>query len=135
MYTGQCLCGGIRFCIEGELDAVQICHCQQCRRAQGTPFASNVPVAVAAFTLLEGVELLAAFESSPGKQRLFCRCCGSPVFSRREDLPDVLRIRAGLINEPLRNGPAAHFYTGSKCNWWSIADALPRFAAGYKPEH
>lgn len=125
------MCGGIRFRIDSELAPVQICHCQQCRRAQGTPFASNVPVSVAAFTLIDGAGLLTAYESSPGKQRLFCRCCGSPVFSRRDDLPDTLRIRAGLINEPLQNGPLAHFYTDSKCNWWPIADELPCFAEGY----
>ena len=132
MYTGQCLCGGIRFCIEAELEPVQICHCRQCRRAQGTPFASNVPVAVATFTLLQGAELLTAFESSPGKERVFCRCCGSPVYSRRADLPGTLRVRAGLINEPLQNGPVAHFYTGSKCNWWPISDDLPCFAEGFQ---
>ena len=82
-------------------------------------------------TLIDGAGLLTAYESSPGKQRLFCRCCGSPVFSRRDDLPDTLRIRAGLINEPLQNGPLAHFYTDSKCNWWPIADELPCFAEGY----
>lgn len=130
MYTGQCLCGGVRFTIDGELEAVQICHCQQCRRAQGTPFASNVPVSTTVFAL-QGEQLLSAFESSPGKQRVFCSRCGSPLYSRRADLPGVLRIRAGLINEPLRNGPVAHFYTGSKCNWWLIDDELPSFAEGY----
>lgn len=130
MYTGQCLCGGVRFTLEGELEAVQICHCRQCRRAQGTPFASNIPVSTAALSL-QGESLLSAFESSPGKQRVFCSRCGSPVYSRRSDLPGVVRLRAGLINEPLRNGPVAHFYTASKCNWWPIEDELPRFAEGY----
>src|SRR5690606_15260125 len=109
MYTGQCLCGGVRFSIAGELEAVQICHCQQCRRAQGTPFASNVPVSTAKLSL-QGAALLSAYESSPGKQRVFCTRCGSPVYSRRTDLPEVVRIRAGLINEPLANGPVAHFF-------------------------
>lgn len=130
MYTGQCLCGGVRFSIDGELAPVQICHCQQCRRAQGTPFASNVPVSTAALRL-DGESLLTAFESSPGKQRVFCSRCGSPLYSQRADLPGVLRIRAGLINEPLRNGPVAHFYCDSKSNWWPIDDDLPRFAEGY----
>lgn len=132
MYTGQCLCGGVRFTIDGELEAVQICHCQQCRRAQGTPFASNVPVSTAKLSL-EGTALLSAYESSPGKLRVFCSRCGSPVYSRRTDLPEVVRIRAGLINEPLANGPVGHFYVASKCNWWPVDDDLPRFAEGYLP--
>jgi hypothetical protein len=84
-----------------------------------------------AFVLTSGRELLTEFESSPGKQRVFCHRCGSPIFSRTAKLPGVVRIRMGLINEPLAARPVAHFYTDSKCNWWSINDGLPQFRQGY----
>jgi hypothetical protein len=131
VYTGSCLCGGVEFRIEGELEPIQVCHCLQCRKAQGAPFATNTPVQKAAFTLTRGAELLKEYESSPGKQRVFCSTCGSPVYSYKDTLPDVLRIRAGLINEPLQARPTAHFHVTSKCNWWSITDELPQFAEGY----
>lgn len=131
MYTGQCLCGGVRFRIEGELAPVQVYHCSQCRHAQGTPFATNIPVSTDAFHLDAGEDLLKGFESTPGKERVFCGHCGSPLFSRRADLPDVVRIRAGLINEPLDVRPAWHFFTASKANWWEINDDLPSYAEGY----
>lgn len=127
MYSGNCLCGGIRFRIEAELEPIQVCHCSQCRKAQGTPFATNTPVAEAAFHFVGGAELLTFFESSPGKQRAFCSRCGSPIFSKRDSLPGVLRIRAGLLNEPLSVRPQAHFHTASKANWWAIEDGLPQF--------
>ena len=113
-YTGSCLCGGVRFRIKGELGPVQVCHCQQCRKAQGGPFAAVIPVDVLAFHFIEGEALLNAYESSPGKQRVFCSRCGSPVFSRRASLPQVLRVRAGLIDEPLTVGIAWHAHTGSR---------------------
>ena len=131
MYSGHCLCGGIRFRIAGQLGPIQVCHCGQCRKAQGAAFATNSPVPVAAFELLSGAELLASFESSPGKQRVFCRTCGSPIYSLKDSLPGVLRIRLGLLNEALDVQPVAHFYTGSKANWWSITDDLPQFEAAY----
>jgi len=133
MHTGSCLCGGVRFEIEGELESIQLCHCGQCRKAQGTPFASNIPVAASSFRLRSGAELLREFESSPGKKRIFCSRCGSPVFSKREQMPEVLRIRAGIIDGPLDTKPAAHFYTASKADWWEINDALPAFAEAYIP--
>lgn len=128
MYTGRCLCGGVRFSVDGELQPIQLCHCSQCRRAQGTPFASNTPVQAGSFRLHSGTELLQHFESSPGKQRAFCRICGSPVYSRRSSLPDVLRIRAGLFEQPLPLEPASHAYVADKANWWTIQDRLPQFA-------
>lgn len=130
-YTASCLCSGIRLRITSELEPIQVCHCVQCRKAQGTVFATNTPVARSAFHLDSGAELLTEYESSPGKKRAFCSRCGSPIYSRRDDLPELLRIRAGLINEPLDVRPAAHFYVASKANWWGINDDLPQFAAAY----
>lgn len=133
MYTGSCLCGGIRFRIDAELEPIQICHCSQCRKAQGTPFAANTPVASAAFRFLSGSELLSEFESSPGKKRCFCKVCGSPIYSHKDNLPGVLRIRTGLINEAIAARPVAHFHVASKCNWWDINDDLPQYAASSPP--
>jgi len=131
LYTGNCLCGGVSFRVEQKLEPIQVCHCSQCRKAQGTPFATNMPISASAFRLISGHELLRAFESSPGKKRVFCSTCGSPIFSESRNFPGVVRIRAGLINEPLPVKPIAHFYTASKCNWWPIDDGLPQFPEAY----
>lgn len=133
MYTGSCLCGGITFRIEGTLEPIQICHCSQCRKAQGSALVTNIPVSHSAFTLLSGEALLRAYESSTGKHRVFCRRCGSPIYSQRENLPDVIRIRAGTLEGDLDTRPMAHFYTAYKANWWSIEDDLPKFPERYEP--
>jgi len=132
-YTANCLCGGVKFHLSGELASIQVCHCVQCRKAQGTAFACNIPIARADFHFDSGADLLTEYESSPGKKRAFCSRCGSPIYSRRDAQPDALRIRAGLINEPLAVRPVAHFYTAHQANWWAIADQLPRFAQAYTP--
>ena len=129
-HTGSCLCGGVRFTIEGELAPIQVCHCMQCRKAQGTAMATNVPVAQDAFRLDEGDALLASFESSPGKQRVFCKRCGSPVLSRRDSLPGVVRVRLGLLDVPVDAAVQAHYFAGSKADWWTVCDGAPHFAEG-----
>lgn len=128
MFSGNCLCQSVQFEIDGELAPIQMCHCKECRQAQGTPFVTNIPVAVSAFRLVRGQEHLKGFESSPGKQRFFCLNCGSPIYSARANVPDTIRIRAGLINEPLDIRPAFHMYVSDKANWWSIEDHLPQHA-------
>lgn len=134
MYTGSCLCAGVQFRIDQEIEPIQVCHCSQCRKAHGTPFATNAPVASASFSLTQGKDLLREYESSPGKTRYFCGRCGSPIYSRKDTLPEVVRIRAGLINEPIKIKPAAHFHVASKCNWWPITDDLPQFPEAYVPK-
>lgn len=128
MHTGSCLCGVVRFEIDGDLEDIQLCHCGACRKAQGTPFASNIPVPVDRFRLLCGEETLRAYESSPGKERVFCANCGSPILSRTSQLPGVVRVRAGALDAPVRARLGFHIFAESNADWWPITDDLPRYA-------
>lgn len=121
---GACLCGGLRFRILGALAPIEVCHCSQCRRAQGGPFATNIPVALAALHIDAGQDLLKAFESSPGKRRVFCSVCASPFYSERDSLPGVVRIRAGLLAEPVASHLEFQAYVGSKAGWWVVDEGL-----------
>ncbi len=134
-YRGHCLCSGVRFRIEGPLAPIQVCHCSQCRQAQGTAIATNVPVSDAVFTLEAGAELLKAYEATPGKRRWFCQNCGSPVYSERDGLPGVKRIRIGLITDeagaPINAPIEAQYFWGSRASWWGRLDeGVPCFEAG-----
>ena len=35
MTAGGCLCGAVRYRVDGPLDGLAACHCSQCRRASG----------------------------------------------------------------------------------------------------
>jgi hypothetical protein len=128
VHGGGCLCGAIRYEIEGDLAPIQICHCEDCRKAQGSAFAANVPVATARFRVTAGETRLRAYQSSPGKERLFCSVCGSPLLSRLSDRPDMVRIRAGTLDGGAPVHVGFHFFTASRAGWWPILDALPRYA-------
>lgn len=128
MLEGSCLCGAVRYRIDGALGAIVCCHCSMCRKAQGSAFAANAPVPASAFRIVQGEEALRAFRSSPGKERVFCGTCGSPIYSRRDGAADV-RVRIGTLDTPITARPSAHIHVASKADWWEIADDLPRHAA------
>lgn len=126
MLSGSCLCGAVRFEVQEPLPPVQLCHCADCRKAQGTAFAANMPVPTDSMTWLSGQDHLRAYESSPGKERVFCPTCGSPVFSRRLDTPQTVRLRAGLLNGPTALTLGFHFHTADKADWREIEGDLPQ---------
>lgn len=128
MHKGSCLCGGVRFEILGELGPIVFCHCAQCRKAQGSAFAANAPVKAEDFRVLSGAALLTEFESSPGKKRVFCRVCGSPLLSKRDSLPDVVRVRIGTLDSKVSSKPSCHIFVASKAEWFEIDDDLPQYA-------
>ncbi len=128
MVEGGCLCGGIRYRYDGEIEEISICHCSQCRKAQGSAFAAVSPVAAAGFHILAGAGLLREYRSSPDKVRVFCANCGSPIYSAKDDVPGVRRLRLGTVDTPLRCDNAFHIFTDSKASWWEITDDFPRYA-------
>lgn len=126
---GSCLCGAVRYVYEGALGPIAMCHCRQCRKAQGTAFATNSPIEAGAFRLIAGSKRLREFASSPGKRRAFCGDCGSPIYSRREDLPGVLRLRIGTLDTPIEARPSHHIFATSRAEWEVIEDELPQYTA------
>ena len=127
MHTGSCLCGAVKYEIRGEFGPAFYCHCSRCRKASGSAFASNVVIAAEDFVIVQGEESLGSFSSSEGMHRTFCSNCGSPIMSRRGNLPQV-RVRLGTLDTPLPEGPGAHIFVASKADWFEIHDALPQHA-------
>jgi len=77
--------------------------------------------------------ILRVYESSPGKERVFCSICGSPVFSRFSGRIGVVRIRAGTLDPGAPMAVGFHFFAASKADWWPILDDLPRYAGPRPP--
>lgn len=129
MHRGSCLCGGVTFTVSGDLPPIQVCHCGQCRRAQGTPFVTNIPLDESQVDWLSGINLIQRYESSPGKYRCFCKTCGSPLFSQRTSLPGVLRLRVGTLQGHVKSKIGIHIYDASRANWWAAQDDVhaPRY--------
>ena len=128
MVLGSCLCGAVRYEISGALGPIVFCHCRQCRKSQGGAFAVNAPVQASQFRLLAGEEVLTEYESSPGKKRVFCKVCGSPILSKRANAPDVLRLRVGGVDSAIPGRPSAHIFVASNAAWFEITDTLPQHA-------
>ncbi len=126
MLEGSCLCGAVSYEIDGELGPIVCCHCSMCRKAQGSAFAANAPVDASRFRLVRGADALRSYRSSPGKVRCFCGNCGSPIYSRREASPDVLRLRIGTLDTRIAARPVAHIHVASKAEWYELLDDLPR---------
>lgn len=128
MIKGRCLCAGVKYEYKRPLQEVVICHCDQCKRAQGTPFASNAPIDAADFEIIEGQALLAEYFSSESKKRVFCSRCGSPLYSQRTDLPSVLRLRLGSVIEGDIPAPKYEIYGDNAANWFCEDAERPRYA-------
>ena len=124
---GSCLCGGVRYAIDGSLGTVVNCHCSMCRKATGAAFRTRASVPAKAFCWLSGQELVSRYESSAGEQRTFCRVCGSTLPTFFRDRPNEIGVPLGTLDDDPKVRPSAHVFVGSKAPWWEITDSLPQY--------
>ncbi|HEV2334377.1 MAG TPA: GFA family protein [Stellaceae bacterium] len=134
---GSCLCGGVKFAINGPLLRPLNCHCSLCRKQHGAAFRSRARVRRRDFKWLRGEELVTYYEATPGYRRGFCRICGSPIVNRAEphshlaqNNPQTLTefgIALGVLDDDPGVRPESHIFVGSKAPWFEIIDDLPQF--------
>ena len=127
MLKGSCLCGGVSYQIDNQIEEIFFCHCSKCRKATGSAFNTATPVKTECFTLLTGKDKLKSFYSSESAQRFFCSDCGSPIYSARDGQPEFIRLRVGTLDTPINPEHKTHIFIGSKAEWFDLCDDNPKF--------
>jgi hypothetical protein len=122
MITGACLCGALRYEVDGRLPPPVHCHCSRCRKHHGAPFATLAAVAANDFRWRSGEGSLIEHRSSPHYVRRSCATCGSVAPASCGDR--VLVPAGNLLGELPAGG--AHAFVASQAPWHVIADGLPR---------
>jgi hypothetical protein len=122
---GHCLCRKIEYGFEGTPLWIAHCHCETCRRATSSAFATYIGVKLEQFRYLQGEPT--AYESSPGVQRYFCGTCGSPLAYVGARWPGEVHLYAGSLQDPGKIEPKAHVHVGEALSWAEVHDALPRY--------
>ena len=132
MTKGSCLCGAVRYEVDGPFTSMVNCHCSMCRKHHGAAFATFVSAPLAGFRWLSGQSECDTYQSSAEATRPFCRRCGSVTPTLLPQL-DLGLCPAGNLEGDLGLKPQAHWFVGSKAPWYSISDHLPQHDA-YPPE-
>lgn len=119
MVTGGCLCGAVRYQLNGELRPVVACHCSQCRRTSGHYWAAtHVPLAQFKLTKETGLKW---FQSSAHARRGFCQACGASLFWEKQG-EGAVSIGAGTLDEADDLGLSLHIYVKDKPGYYDIEE-------------
>jgi hypothetical protein len=133
MTTGGCLCGGVRFEVTEAPLSASWCHCTRCRRRTGTGASLQARYPSSALRVLQGEELLRAYEPSGGFAKVFCSTCGSSLWSRSPD-GEVVAVRFGAFDADPGIRPQYHQFVAYAPVWDELPDdGLPRYPERIPP--
>ncbi|MGP3372532.1 GFA family protein, partial [Escherichia coli] len=80
LHTGSCLCGTVKFELEGEFQKFFLCHCSRCQKTSGSAHCANLFAPGAKLTWLSGEDKLSFYQlENTHFSRTFCSVCGSNV--------------------------------------------------------
>lgn len=126
--TGKCECGAVQFEITSPIHEYSHCHCEQCRRLSGAPFATFIGVQKSGFRYLSGEDNLSHYASSEDHDRIFCRTCGSNIMVAIAEYPEDYYVSLGTIDgDPALPENCFHMFVGSKAPWYEILDDAPQY--------
>jgi hypothetical protein len=124
---GGCLCGAVRFEISAPFLSAGYCHCTHCQRRTGTGSSANGRVPQSGFQLLQGHDVLSAYQPPTGVPKLFCATCGSALFSGDPFSDEEVAVRLGALDGDPGIRPEYRQFVDSAVPWESIPeDGLTR---------
>lgn len=125
-YSGSCLCGAVKFEIQGEFDSFYLCHCQYCQKDTGSAHAANLFSRSARLVWRSGEAAVTSF-TLPGTRhsKSFCKLCGSALPSTQ--IAGLLVVPAGCLDTEVTMEPTAHIFLSSKAAWDEGSAEVPEF--------
>lgn len=118
MRIASCSCGQLTAQVDGEPVRVSICHCLNCQRRTGGPFAQQARFA-RKDVVTSGTSTTFAITGDSGSSATFhfCPRCGATVFYQAEGLDEFIMIPVGAFADPTFPAPAVSVYEDRKHGW------------------
>jgi hypothetical protein len=127
-FSGGCTCGAIRYQCSQAPVALLNCHCLDCQRSSGAPFASGV-VVLTSTVRVAGTPKTHAVRSGSGSlaTRSFCAECGAPLFTSSDAAPGFMSIRFPTLDDPSGFRPMLDIWTASAQPWACLDPSIPHY--------
>ena len=129
--TGGCLCGAVRFEIDGRISSIWYCHCSKCRKTTGSAFHPAAMCRKSSFRWVSGERSISEYRTESGYHTRFCSRCGSSVPAVLENGSVVLSV--GSLDGNPGSRAVRHIFVGSKAPWFEIHGELPQFEGHVPP--
>jgi len=115
--SGGCHCGLIGFEIKNDPKFTVNCHCDDCKRRNGSAFSTYAGVNEGDLVFTRGGHHLKKYQVDNSGEKYFCSECGSQIYNKNYRIPGLYLMFYGALAQPSRLTPAFNVYCSSKLSW------------------
>jgi hypothetical protein len=128
-FKGGCSCGLVRYTIGAEPVRAFQCQCRDCQLDSGGGHSSVFVFPRSAFDVSGEVrEVARASDRGAIKRKGFCPACGVSIYNKPDQVPDLIGIYVGSLDDASTFKPAAVFYTMRGHAWDFLDPDVPKVA-------
>ena len=98
--TGGCLCGALRFEVDGPLRMKGLCLCRTCQVVSGGAGNLFAGVEAQGFRYTKGAPATYRRPEEDAPTREFCGACGVHIGARSPRLAGVVILKIGVLDDP-----------------------------------
>ena len=125
VFSGKCLCGKVSYSCSSEPNAIFNCHCDDCRRATGSVFGTNLFVSERTVEISGKISTYTHIaDSGSTMTKRFCPHCSSLLFGKNSAKPNIISIRADTVDQVDVIKPIINVFMDSKVPSTSIDNNL-----------
>lgn len=124
---GSCHCESIEFELKGNPELVVNCHCNECKKRNGSAYSTYMAVKQSDLSIIKGNEYLKAYTIENVGEKHFCSKCGSPIYNNNYRYPGLYMLFYGVVNSPENITPSYNVYCESKHKWVDTIDGIHCF--------
>ncbi|KAF2243950.1 hypothetical protein BU26DRAFT_492860 [Trematosphaeria pertusa] len=122
MAQGGCMCGNVRYTIEGDPVMQALCHCVDCRKITGSTYSTNSIYPESGFKVTQGTTKTHSKTADGGNTITshFCPDCGSTMWREGPSFPGLKIVKTGTLDDvnALANAkPGAELYAPTRVSW------------------
>lgn len=126
-HAGSCLCGQVKYKVEGSFESFYLCHCKHCQKDTGSAHAANLFSTTAKLVWTSGEDQIQTFNLPATRHtKSFCKECGAAVPGLQMD-GKLLVVPAGSVDTQVMLKPDAHLFCSSKASWENNLESIKKF--------
>jgi hypothetical protein len=127
-YTGGCLCGALRFEVDGEPLFQGYCFCTDCKKASGSGFVPFMGFAASGVRISGRTQQYRCVSFRGGESvRNFCPTCGGLVFGGIVGEDEQHTVYAGALDDPSSFEPSVAIFGRDKPDWVVLPEGIAVF--------
>ena len=124
----SCSCGRLTVIAHGEPVRISICHCLDCQRRTGSVFGEQARFPASEVDIEGRSESWVRTADSGNRITFhFCPFCGSTVYYRPDQEPDLIAIPVGAFADPMFPAPKVSVYESRRHSWVTIPVDMEHF--------